>query len=335
MKKLILTILFLPVFLFSQKVDIKNISVEVKKPVKVIGAENDKTTFYIVEDIKYNPRNNLLYISDGGNNRIVVLDTDLKFVKEFGQQGQGPGEFDYPMGISIGKNNEIIIRDEGNTRIQTVNPDGEHLFAFPFFLIGPHIATDSKGQIYINSVKDKTLFSIFNNNGDLITEFGKQKKIFKDRQAQMMSNAAFPVIDKNDNLYCVFWNNYFFRKYNSEHELVFEKSLENLPEIQKSIKKKEDEIDKAKKSGKPLPGYMQELKLFVNDISVDEQYIYILTNIDGVLYLFNKNNGDLAKCLKFELPGYESCSIYAVETIHPDFLFAYDNENMLVLKFEK
>ena len=50
-----------------------------------------------IKDIAVDKRGNI-FISDGGNNRIVVLDSSGRFVRAFGRKGSGPGEF-----VSIGR----------------------------------------------------------------------------------------------------------------------------------------------------------------------------------------------------------------------------------------
>src|SRR3970040_14546 len=43
-------------------------------------------------------RTDHLYVLDQGNHRVLVFDAAGRFVRQFGKQGGGPGEFQAPMG---------------------------------------------------------------------------------------------------------------------------------------------------------------------------------------------------------------------------------------------
>jgi DNA-binding beta-propeller fold protein YncE len=59
-----------------------------------------------------------IYVSDTGNNRILVFSKNGGFLVAFGNKGSGRGEFNGPRGISIGRDGHIFIADTNNHRIQ-------------------------------------------------------------------------------------------------------------------------------------------------------------------------------------------------------------------------
>ena len=76
----------------------------------------------------------MLYISDSGNNQIVVFklvrgdncpsgterEADgVCFVKKFGESGRGDGEFSSPTGLALDSNDTLYVADTGNDRIQS------------------------------------------------------------------------------------------------------------------------------------------------------------------------------------------------------------------------
>jgi len=79
----------------------------------------------------------LLYIADTDNDRIQIIDVDgncsgsdeladdVCFVGEFGERGDGEGEFDSPTALVLDTGNDLLyIIDSGNDRIQIIDVDG-------------------------------------------------------------------------------------------------------------------------------------------------------------------------------------------------------------------
>jgi len=91
-----------------------------------------------------------IYILDRKDKKVKIFDSAGKFVKKFGEEGQGPGEMYVPVSIQITHNNEIVIGDAGNQRLAFFSLEGEFLremstAAKAFALALPLI--DSQGDI--------------------------------------------------------------------------------------------------------------------------------------------------------------------------------------------
>jgi streptogramin lyase len=71
--------------------------------------------------------NNLLYITDTGNNRIEVFDLNGQFVNAWGSAGSGNGQFQYTLGMTLDAQNHLQVSDGLNNRIQTFDLDGNYL----------------------------------------------------------------------------------------------------------------------------------------------------------------------------------------------------------------
>lgn len=118
-----------------------------------------------------------IYVADGhgtgGNNRIVKLSPDGRFVKEWGTTGTADGEFRDPHALAMDSQGRLFVADRGNSRIQIFDQDGHHLatwtqFGRPsgLYIDGDDVlyATDSESNtrrnpgfrrgIYIGSVRD-------------------------------------------------------------------------------------------------------------------------------------------------------------------------------------
>ena len=69
-------------------------------------------------DIKMSP-DGVVYVSDTGNKRIVLFDSEGNPISEFGEAGLMPGQFDEPVGIAIDTQNHVFVADTWNQRIQS------------------------------------------------------------------------------------------------------------------------------------------------------------------------------------------------------------------------
>lgn len=106
-----------------------------------------------------------IYLSFMSQHRIGVFTYDGKLVREWGQKGTAPGEFDQPGGMVFGSDGSLYVCDQCNHRIQRFTPVGKFLaqwgehgsgpgqFGGPekkgSRFAGPHfISLDSKGRLY-------------------------------------------------------------------------------------------------------------------------------------------------------------------------------------------
>jgi hypothetical protein len=86
---------------------------------------------------------------DGQEVSIKVYDKNGKFIRKFGQKGQGPGEIQRPARITYVGNNMITIMDPGNNRFSYYSVDGKCIKEIPTGKYRPFIAkADSGGNIY-------------------------------------------------------------------------------------------------------------------------------------------------------------------------------------------
>lgn len=145
--------------------------------------------FLSPSDLFFEKKSRLLYVVDSGNNRIVVLDEDLHFIREY-QTFDAAGKtetLNNPQGIFVTKTGDLYICDQNNARVLKVNPSGQVLFDYPApkadvidqgfeELYKPSkIVVDRGGRLYIYSVgENKGLLSVDEQN-EFISYFGSNR----------------------------------------------------------------------------------------------------------------------------------------------------------------
>jgi peptidylamidoglycolate lyase len=121
---------------------------------------NKPTNIYVTAD-------GTLFVTDGyGNQRVVKLDKDGKFIKAWGKKGTGPGEFRIPHAITQDHEGRIIVADRcglGETgckdgRIQVFDTDGKYLAQWvpPGGAFAPFaLAVDTKDRLYVDDTQNQ------------------------------------------------------------------------------------------------------------------------------------------------------------------------------------
>ena len=77
--------------------------------------------FATVTDITVGPTQNL-FAADFYNHRIQKFSHDGTFLSAFGQFGDGPGQFRYPIGVAVAGNGDVFVTDFQNNRVQKWRP---------------------------------------------------------------------------------------------------------------------------------------------------------------------------------------------------------------------
>jgi DNA-binding beta-propeller fold protein YncE len=98
------------------------------------------------------------FVTDSGNHRIRKFDKNWKGILTFGEQGDEPGQFQYPLSVSIAANDLLYIADLNNNRIQIFTSFGQYLNAIENEetpLEAPCLTrVDSAGNLFVGSTFD-------------------------------------------------------------------------------------------------------------------------------------------------------------------------------------
>lgn len=129
-----------------------------KKSINEFEHSLDTTVaIYDIKDLLYDSKNEI-FILNGSENKIYLFDNNLKFVKNFGQSGKGPNEF----------NGRIIALDEYKDTLYILDDNG-YLYKSSKYgeILSKRFLTNNLSSMEINSTTGEFLF------GKIINIIGK------------------------------------------------------------------------------------------------------------------------------------------------------------------
>jgi len=253
LKILILSLLLITAsYSFAQKIETKDgiriihnekegkwgknpeLSIEYVKNIGNIESLDENVLFYMPADITFDNKDNI-YILDSGNHRIQKFDANGKYLATFGRQGEGPGEFQYPMSLDIDTEGYLYISDPQNQRIQILKPNGAEFTTIPMhenpagktklFRAGQMLMAEGQSFISFGTEDEENkelpkLFKVLDSEGKVSKDFG-EKRDYKDFLLNKMGNQIHFTIDKNDFVYMAFDYQNRIEKYSPEGKLLW------------------------------------------------------------------------------------------------------------------
>ena len=122
---------------------------------------------------------NSLFVVDSQAHAVFVFGLDGKFQFQFGQRGEGAGEFNFPTCVAADGQGRLLVSDTMNCRVQVFDLRGKYLAQFGsngdtsgHFARPKGIAADRAGRIYVvDALFDN--FQIFSPAGKLLLNVGQ------------------------------------------------------------------------------------------------------------------------------------------------------------------
>lgn len=204
------------------------ISIENTKQIGKVDSEDDNYLFFRPSDLAVDAEGNI-YVLDAGNHRIQKFDPEGKYLESFGRQGQGPGEFQFPLSLAIDTEGRMYIPDAGNQHLVILNADGSLYknIKLDRDAIGPMKVLSSgkflrgTGDFFILSGDSSQnqelpkLFKVLDSDGNEEIEFGERKD-FDDSIMNMMGNRCQFTADVWGNIYASFVHQNRIEKYSPD-----------------------------------------------------------------------------------------------------------------------
>jgi DNA-binding beta-propeller fold protein YncE len=124
-------------------------------------------------------RDENLFVSDEGLDRITVLDKDGNFLEKWGEHGEAVGKLNRPSGIAFDLEGNLYVADTMNHRIQKFTRDGSFLLAWGEFGSTPGqlnlpwgITVDELGDVYVADWRNDRVQK-FSGDGELRLVIGR------------------------------------------------------------------------------------------------------------------------------------------------------------------
>jgi outer membrane protein assembly factor BamB len=151
------------------------------------------------------------YVIDPGNERIVVFGPDGAYVKELGESGQGPGQFQFSQpgwafgSVDVDVSGAIYVSDTHNHRIQKFDSDGAYLLDWGSIGVGdgqlnlPGGILVANEQVYVADYGNNRI-QVFTTDGAFVAAWGS----FGNGEGEFRGPAGLAV-DSNGNIYVSEW----------------------------------------------------------------------------------------------------------------------------------
>ena len=148
-------------------------------------------------------RDGRIVVGDTHYHRVVIFDSDGRRYQTFGKEGQGPGEFIYPVAVTKDAQENLYIAEYGsNDRVQKFTSDGRFLLTFGAFGTKPGEFQRPSGLAW----HDGKIYAAdaFNNRIQIFTDVGKFLKILDSSEHPLALQLPYDLkLGADDTLYAV------------------------------------------------------------------------------------------------------------------------------------
>ena len=148
-------------------------------------------------------RDGRIAVGDTHYHRVVVFKADGQVATMFGKEGQGPGEFIYPVAVTKDAQDNLYVAEYGsNDRVQKFTSEGKFLVAFGSFGTGPGQFQRPSGLVW----RDGKIYAAdaFNNRIQVFTDDGKFLEILRAKDEPVALNLPYDLkLGPDDALYVV------------------------------------------------------------------------------------------------------------------------------------
>ncbi|MDH3271092.1 MAG: hypothetical protein OEN56_07160 [Gemmatimonadota bacterium] len=152
------------------------------------------------------------FLGDGyWHSRIVRYDADGEYVMEWGELGDGPGQFDLVHGLAIDRERRIYVADRSNNRIQVFTEDGVFIEEWPDISDPVGVFIDENESVWVISARLNRILK-YDTNGVLQYYWGA----FGGTRGGFPGGMSRPHqldVDQEGNVYVASWDGGWLDKF--------------------------------------------------------------------------------------------------------------------------
>ncbi len=305
--------------------------------------END-IYFRVVSDLTLNGDNLIAVINFDHSVLMFSVEEGIKFIKNLGRPGQGPGEFSRPMAATF-FDQKIAIKDSQGLSI--FNENGEFFKRYSYYFRGKNFIYLGNRVYHLNfDPGNPHLINEISLKGDLLSEFGVKFVVDPSKLKGANPASASSTVNKGKLIYdgeFIFYLSQIFgklSKFTNEGKILLEKDLVELvgKSGKRAVKKNEDIwIKKGLKDRITFPYW----PLFIDAVYC-EQKIYLLIDLKahGIKGLegcfirsFNTDTLDFSDEYKIDIDEVRRIYCFDVKIVEgiPIFYLSIDTDDSYVI----
>jgi sugar lactone lactonase YvrE len=152
------------------------------------------------------------FLGDGyWNSRIVKYNADGEFVLEWGELGNGPGQFDLVHGLAVDRDHRVYVGDRTNNRIQIFTENGDFIEEWPDISDPVGVFIDENDGVWVISARLNRILK-YNLRGELQYHWG----VFGGTRGGFVGGLARPHqldVDQDGNVYIASWDGGWMNKF--------------------------------------------------------------------------------------------------------------------------
>ena len=161
----------------------------------------------------------LAFFPDGGfllgdgywHSRIVKYDADGEYVMEWGELGNGPGQFDLVHGVAVDRDHRVYVGDRTNNRIQIFTENGEFIEEWPNISDPVGIFIDENDGVWVISATLNRILK-YSRDGELQYYWGAYGGT-RGGFAGGLSRPHQLDVDQDGNVYIASWDGGWLSKF--------------------------------------------------------------------------------------------------------------------------
>ncbi len=109
---------------------------EAERILTISPADEDSAGFFEASDVDVLPGHRIVVLDRQGK-KIVLFDEEGRLLDQYGREGSGPGEFQYPLELTVTPGGGVTVFDMMNRRLErfdsTLTPQAPDPFQVPYF----------------------------------------------------------------------------------------------------------------------------------------------------------------------------------------------------------